>query len=238
VAYVAPQQQSTIVAEEGAKAKALLDRVVEAKGGLDKLRSIKTITAVTTSTAQTPNGPVEAQSTTILEYPNRVRVDTTLPQGRTIQVYDGQQAWVRDPRGLHEVDASMIQELEAGLKRDTVALLLAAESGTIRARVLPDVKDGGGVVRHALELSGPGFEPIVLYVNADTALIAKQAYVAGGGERPLIEEQFSEYRPVDGVQVAFAAKVLRGGKPVLERRVSEIAFNKPVDPTLFKRPGP
>jgi len=238
VAYVAPQQQSTIVAEEGAKAKALLDRVVEAKGGLDKLRSIKTITAVTTSTAQTPNGPVEAQSTTILEYPNRVRVDTTLPQGRTIQVYDGQQAWVRDPRGLHEVDASMIHELEAGLKRDTVALLLAAESGTIRARVLPDVKDEGGVVRHALELSGPGFEPIVLYVNADTALIAKQAYVAGGGERPLIEEQFSDYRPVDGVQVAFAAKVLRGGKPVLERRVSEIAFNKPVDPTLFKRPGP
>jgi len=238
VAYVAPQQQSTIVAEEGAKAKALLDRVVEAKGGLAKLRSIKSITAVTTSTAQTPNGPVEAQSTTILEYPNRVRVDTTLPQGRTIQVYDGQQAWVRDPRGLHEVDASMIQELEAGLKRDTVALLLAAESGTIRARVLPDVKDEGGVVRHALELSGPGFEPIVLYVNADTALIAKQAYVAGGGERPLIEEQFSDYRPVDGVQVAFAAKVLRGGKPVLERRVSEIAFNKPVDPTLFKRPGP
>ena len=51
------------------------------------------------------------------------------------------------------------------------------------ARVLPDVKDESGVVRHALELSGPGFEPIVLYVNADTALIAKQAYVAGGGER-------------------------------------------------------
>jgi zinc protease len=237
VEYVASQQQSTIVAEEGAKAKALLDRVVEAKGGLEKLRSIKTIRAVTTSTAQTPMGSVEAKSTTILEYPNRVHVDTALPQGRTIQVYDGQQAWVRDPRGVHEVDESMIQELEAGLKRDTVALLVAAEAGTIRARVLPDVKDEAGVVRHALELSGAGFEPIVLYVDGDTALIAKQAYVAGGDDRPLIEEQFSDYREVDGVQVAFAARILRAGKPVLERRVNDIAFNKPVAPTLFKRPG-
>jgi zinc protease len=236
--YVSPEQQSTVVAEEGAKAKALLDRVVEAKGGLEKLRAIKTITAVTTSTAQTSMGAVEAQSTTILEYPNRVRVDTTLPQGRTIQVYDGQQAWVRDPRGVHDVDASMVRELEAGLKRDTVSLLVAAETGSVRARVLPDVKDDSGVVRHALELSGTGFEPIVLYVNPDTGLIAKQAYIAGGAERPLIEEQFGDYRPVDGVQVAFTAKVLRGGKPVLERRVTDITFNKPVDPALFKRPGP
>ena len=210
-AYVSIQQQSTIVAEEGAKAKALLDRVVAAKGGLEKLRSIKTITAVTTSTAQTPMGAIEAQSTTILEYPNRVRVDTSLPQGRTLQVYDGQQAWVRDPRGVHDVDAFMVRELEAGLKRDTVALLLAAEAGTVRARALPDVKDDSGTMRHALELSGTGFEPIVLYVASDTALIAKQTYIAGGGERPVIEEQFSDYRTVDGVQVAFAAKVLRGG---------------------------
>src|SRR5262249_38793306 len=88
VAYAPPQQQSTIVAEEGTKAKALLDRIIAAKGGLEKLRGIKTITASTSSTAETPMGAVEAKSTTILEYPNHVRVDTTLPQGRTVQVYD------------------------------------------------------------------------------------------------------------------------------------------------------
>src|SRR5439155_13741215 len=110
--YVSSEQQSTIVAEEGAKAKALLDRIIAAKGGLEKLRGIRTITATTTSTAQTPMGAVEAKSTTVLEYPNHVRVDTMLPQGRTIQVYDGQQAWVRDPRGVREVEAFMVRELE------------------------------------------------------------------------------------------------------------------------------
>src|SRR5205807_10447014 len=119
--------QSTIVAEEGAKAKALLDRVVAAKGGLEKLTGIKTITAVSSSTAQTPTGAIQAQSTTILEYPNHVRIETILPhgQGTPVQVYDGEQAWVRDPRGLHTVDDFMVRELEAGLKRDTVALLVA-----------------------------------------------------------------------------------------------------------------
>jgi hypothetical protein len=145
---------------------------------------------------------------------------------------------VRDPAGTHAVQDFQIRELEAGLKRDTIALLLAAEEGTVRPRVLPDVKDDAGRVHHALELSGSGFEPIVLYVDPDSGLIAKQVYVSGGGERPLIEEQFGDYRAVDGIQVAFSAKVLRGGRPVLERRVSEIAFNKPLDPGLFKRPGP
>ncbi len=238
--YLPAQQQSPVVAEEGEKAKALLDRVITAKGGLDRLKSIKTITAVTLTTAQTPTGAMRAQSTTMLEYPNHVRVEAILPegQGTQVQVFDGEAAWVRDAHGgLHRVPDLQVRELDAGLRRDTVALLLAAEAGTVRARVLPDVKDDSGTVRHALELSGTGFEPIILYIDPATNLIAKQAYIAGGAERPLVEEQFSDYRAVDGVQVAFTAKVLRGGTPVLERHVTDISFNSPIDPALFKRPG-
>ena len=61
--------------------------------------------------------------------------------------------------------------------------------------MLPDIKDrDSGKLYHALELSSPGFEPIVLYVDPDSALIAKQTYVAGGPGQPIIEERFSDYR--------------------------------------------
>ena len=235
-----PRQQTPppIVAEEGAKAKALLDSIVAAKGGLEKLRGIKTITAVTATTADTERGRIEARTTTMIEYPNHVRVETKLPQGSQLQVYDGEHAWVRDSRGVRSVPDFMVRELEAGLRRDTISLLLAAAEGAVRARALPDVKDDVGTVRHALELSASGLEPIVLYVASDTGLVAKQAYVAGGGDRPLIEEQFSDYRAVDGIQVAFLAKVVRGGRPVLERKVTSIVFNEPFDPSRFKRPDP
>ena len=104
-----------MVAEEGAKARALLDRVIEAKGGLAMLRAIKSIKAVTATTmiarpvaegAGGPGGPsgnIEAETTTYLQYPNRVRVETKAPQGVQIQVYDGERGWVRDPGGVHDV---------------------------------------------------------------------------------------------------------------------------------------
>ena len=94
---------------------------------------------------------------------------------------------------------SALRDMAASLKRDTVTALLAAERGELRARLLPDVKDADGTLRHALELSSPTLEPLVLYVDPRTGLIAKQAYVVRAPGQPLVEELFSDYRPVDGV---------------------------------------
>jgi zinc protease len=229
---------ATIKPQEGEKAKALLDRAVAAKGGLDKLRAIKRITAKTRTSMVAPDGRTqEAESTTYLEYPNHVRVETKLPEALTLQVYDGERAWVRDPRGVQEVPPRYIRELETSLKRDTISVLLAAEQGSVRARALPDVKDEAGKVQHALELSSTDLEPMVLYIDPETGLISKQTYIVGGPGQPLIEEMFADYRAVDGVQIAYAANVRVAGKPTLERHVSQITLNPPSDPALFKRPA-
>src|SRR5206468_7339205 len=94
------QPDRPVVAEEGAKAKALVDQVIAAKGGLATLRGIKSLKAVTAATMIPPEAAgdsVEAETTTYLEYPNHVRVETKAPQGVQIQVYDGEHGWVRDP---------------------------------------------------------------------------------------------------------------------------------------------
>ena len=239
-----------VVAEEGAKA--LLDQVIAAKGGLATLRGIKSIKAVTAATMSLPatDGPgsnagnvgnagtLEAETTTYLQYPNLVRVETKAPQGVQIQVYDGQRGWVRDPGGVHDVPAAALLDMAASLKRDTMAALLAAERGDLQARLLPDVKDTDGAIRHTLELSSPSLEPLVLYVDPRTSLISKQAYVVRAPGQPLIEELFSDYRPVDGVNVAFTAEVRASGKSIVKRRLNAITFNAPLDPKLFTRPGP
>jgi zinc protease len=234
----AAAQAPTITTQEGASAKTLLDRVIAAKGGLATLRAIKTITAVTSAEMISPAGRIEARTTTYLEYPNHVRVETTLPEATTVQVYDGERAWIRDPRGVHDVSERMVRDLQTSLKRDTVTLLLAAEGGTVRPRLMPDVKDDDGRLHHALEFSGPGLDPVVLYIAPDTGLISKQTYVAGAPGQPIVEEAFSDYRDVDGVRVAYAAAVRRGGQPILERRVTDIKINAAIDPALFKRPAP
>jgi hypothetical protein len=118
-----------------------------------------------------------------------------------------------------------------------VSLLIGTRTGSVRARALPDVKDANGKVRHALELSGQGFEPTILYIEPDSGLIAKQSYVVNAPGQPLIEESFSDYRPVDGVQIAWVATVSRGQQVTLTRKLTDIKINAPIDAGLFKRPA-
>ena len=66
--------------EDRAEAAALLDRVIAAKGGLDKLRALKTIVARQTQASHRPDGaPSTVETTNYIEYPNRVRVEA--PRG-------------------------------------------------------------------------------------------------------------------------------------------------------------
>jgi hypothetical protein len=231
-------QSSSGTVNEATTARALLDKVIAAKGGLDTLRGVKSITAMTHADATTPQGPADAQTTTYLQYPNRVRVETRLSNEMTVQVYDGGRGWVIDARGMiHDVPDRMARELDSSFRRDVLSMLVAAHDGGVQARLLPDVKDESGKVRHALEFSATDLEPTVLYVDPDTNLIAKQAYVAGGVGQPLVEELFSDYRMVNGVQIAFTANVRQAGQSVLERHVTDIKINAPVDPALFRRPA-
>jgi hypothetical protein len=126
--------------------------------------------------------------------------------------------------------------MRLSLRRDTIAALLAAHDGTLRARLLPDIKDEGGRVHRALELSGKDLDPMVIYIDPETLRITRQSYVAGGPGSALIEERFADYRPVDGVQIAFSAAVRRGDQTMLERKVVELRINDPLVPTLFTRP--
>ena len=223
-------------ASEASRAAALLDQAIAGKGGLETLRAIKTIVAKQTLTNASPNGPVTIESTNYIQYPDHFRIEMQSSGGATVQGFDGTEAWMRDPRGVHEAPESLARDARLSLRRDVVSLLLAAKSGTLSARALPDVRDPGGRVTHALEVSARDLNPIILYVEPETGLITKQTFVADAPGRPLVEEEFSDYRPVDGLQVTFRA-VRKVGSLTVERRVSDIKINPSVDASLFKRPA-
>jgi zinc protease len=230
-AYQPASQQSS--RDDGAKA--LLARVVAATGGIEKLRAVRSVTAKQTVTNVGPNGPVDAESTSYIAYPDRFRVDTKVPEGTLVSAFDGALAWTRDPQGTREAPAEAAAEAKSGLRRDVIALLVAAADGAARVRMLQDVRNSRGRVERAIELSGGDLDPIVLAVDPDTMLVTRETYTAGGG-LALVEELFSDYRAVDGVQMPFAAE-RRVGRLSVKRRVTEIRINTPIDPSLFKRSG-
>jgi hypothetical protein len=153
-----------------------------------------------------------------------------------VQVFDGTQVWARDGRGTQTAPEALAREARSTMRRDVVALLLAAKDGKLNARVLPDAKDAENRAEHVLEISGTDLNPNLLYIDAATGLIRKQAFTADGPGRPLIEDEFSDYRAVDGIQIPFSASRKVGSTPTVQRRVTDIKVNPPLDPALFKRP--
>jgi hypothetical protein len=64
----------------------------------------------------------------------------------------------------------------------------------------------------------------------------REQYAAPDGTG-VVQERYSDYRAVDGVQVAFKTVVQRPGAPLIERTVENIRFNLPLQASLFVRPS-
>jgi hypothetical protein len=228
-------------AEESAKAVALLDKAIAAKGGLEKLRAIKTIVATQTvstrlsGSAANPDGFTTFETTNYIQYPDRLRIQTYVAGNMNVQASDGTEVWVKDPRGVRAQPDSVARQVRLSLRRDVVALLLAAKAGTVTPRMLPDVKSVFGRMDHVLELSAPDLGPILLYINLETSLIDKLTFVDEAPTKPLVEESFSDYRDVDGVKIPFHG-IRQIGTQSVERYTSSVEINRPIDPSLFKRP--
>jgi hypothetical protein len=233
---LASRPATSVTAEEGAKAMALLDRAIAAKGGIEKLRGLKTILVRQALTTQTQAGPASFETTNYIQYPDRLRIETQVAGGMNIQAYDGAALWVKDQRGLHEQPEAVGRQARLGLRRDIVSLLVAAKDGKLTPRILPDVKDPAGRVDHVLELSAPDLNPIVLYIDPESSLIDKLTFVDEAPSRPLVEERFSDYRAIDGIQIAFRA-TRKIDTQIVERRVSDVKINMAFDPAMFKRPA-
>ena len=211
-------------------AKAMLDKAIAAKGGLSKLQSIKTVRSEGTMIVTELGGPIPFKVVANIEYPERFRVDADMPGGRVSQVYADGRFWIVDPDGkANEMPEEGRPEIKASVQRDLIAVLVKAGTGKLVVREV----DSEESVLAGLEISGSGMRPLQLFVNRDTGLVDRSRYDGPDGR---VEERYSDYRGVDGIQVAFHTVVRRKGMTSIERDVRTIKFNVPLAPGLFEMP--
>lgn len=233
---IAFRQSSTPPSDE----RDLVARAVRAKGGLELLRSIRTVKASATMTLlDAPSGRVEIPMTTSISYPGGFRVDAETPAGPLVQAFNNGEFWVDEGRrGARSAPAAFADEIRGNVQRDSIPMLLALADGRLSATRLPDVTEGGRALK-VLEVKGAGMRPIRVMFDPETALIVRQRLsgAAGGAGGGVTEEAFSDYRDVSGLKVAFRATVYRNGAPVLERVLRSFEVNVPLPATLFTKPS-
>jgi zinc protease len=209
-------------------ARALLDRVITAMGGIDALRGVKTVIAKQSVTQPGAGGAMGSESTSYIEYPDKFRVEAGTAFGTLISGFDGTTAWSKDPDGSRDAPHEVTQEAQSNLDRDVIRLLIAGKDGVMDVRWLR----GDG-----LEFLGKGMAPVTLRIDPVSYLVTQESFAAGRGGQALVDEAFSDYRAVNGVQMPFVA-VRRIGPLTVTRRVSDIRINQPIAPSLFTRPAP
>ena len=231
-----PQAAQSAQSDKTKSGQDLIRRVVEAKGGLARLKGVKTVTAEAKTTFRMEQGPLESETKTYIVYPDKFRVDANVAGAEVVQVYNAGQAWQQDPNGVREAPEPMRQEFTASVRRDMFPLLIAAAEGSLTTKLLPEEGRDGKVLRVA-EVSGEGVAPVRLYIDPSYQVVRQTFSTTGPEGRAMqAEEVFSDYRAVDGIQVPFRAEVLRNGRPILERTLTQVQFNTELDPTLFSRP--
>lgn len=228
-------QAATAAARQNDPARELINRVIRVKGGLGPLKNVRSVVADAQTTLRLEQ-PLVSTTRTYVVYPGKFRVDATVNGADVVQVFNAGAAWVRDPGGVHDAPTAMRDDFAAAVERDIIPLLIAAAEGRVTARLLPDEGRGDDALK-VLELRGPQLPPTRLYINQQM-LVARQTYSTAGpdGTPVQVEELFSDYRPVEGIRVPFEASVRRDGRPLLDRTLTRVVINGPVDEQLFARP--
>ena len=236
------QQSGSAVNAQGTAAEkdevaAILTKALAAHGGLDALVGVKRMIADAKTTLTTPSGQVAGLTKTSIEYPDRVRVDARLPEAEIVQVYADGKGWLKDPGGVHDAPPEMLKDFQAGVLRDPLALLRSAGTGQVTVKLMPDESKDGRTMK-VLAVSNDVVASVRLFFDAQRGELARIGYDGRGQNGPLYtEEVFDDFRRVDGVSVPFKASIVRGGRVILERVLTDVRINPVITPDTFARPA-
>jgi zinc protease len=215
--------------------KAVLLAAANAAGG-ETLASVTGLALTETGTMNRPDGEKGVSVKWVVAYPNRSHGDVWLGEQHVIQICDGKSAWVQDPD--RTVDVSyVLNEFERGLS------LFGGGWGVYR-QVLAGKLSGHAIGEE--EIAGKKtvgvaveapFGAIKLYFDPATHLLAAARYQSARQHGFVDnEQQWSDYRPVDGRQFAFSTVIYREGAKFVESTIQEIHLNPKLEDSLFAMP--
>jgi hypothetical protein len=220
-------------------ADAVVEKCLTALGGREALGKITTRKSTGTATVSTPGGDVSGPIEISLKAPNKSYVITTLDlsamgagQMTVTQYIDGVKGTtVNSLQGENEMTGSELQNALNGVM--PTPLLHYKEAG-MKIELLPNQKIDGKdlIVLLVTPKAGPA---VHIFVDPATYLIARTAVTINSAQMGGDVEQtadYSDYRPVDGVQVAFRA-VNSGAQQSITLVFTKVQHNVPMDDAMF-----
>ena len=218
-------------AGSNAEGRALLNKVMEAAGGKAAIDSIKSIRVTAARTMVTPQGEMQAESSTLVQYPSSVRQEMKLPMGTMTSVVTHEAAFVITPMGTQDLPSSQRESAMGELRSDVIHILKSSDdpkyvfSAGATAKV-------GDVDARVLEIS-PGTGSVRWLVDPATGRILRTVRASSGPQGGEVTTDYSDWKKFGPITMATSATMTRNGQPSGSVKVSNVEINPAVDADAF-----
>lgn len=219
-------------AEESSELDRVLAMHYEARGGLEKLRSIQGARATGTMSVQ----GMEAPFTISLRRPNQVRVEGDFGGMALIQAFDGEQAWGQAPGQPRPVafegEVAAAQAADAMLSSPWFEYTELGYEVELAGR--EEIESGEA---WKLVVTAPGGVAHQVFIGTEDGLEKKRISRADFGfGLEDSETRFEDYRDVDGLMLAHR-QILVSSLGEMPLTLSSYEINPEIDPDIFFMPG-
>jgi len=220
----------------GQTAEELINKNTEAKGGVDKIKAIKSMRMTGKLTA---GGGFSAATGQDNVRPNLVREIFSLQGMTSVQAYDGTHGWQIQPFGGHKDPQLMGEDDLRDLLFDADfdgPLVDYKEKGNTVEYLGHDVVEGDDALR--LKVTLKDGDIIYYYLDPDTYLEIRkeiQEFIRGSVRESVVD--LGSYKPVAGVMFPFSISQGAKSNPGAQTTtVEKMEVNVPIDPGEFAVP--
>lgn len=218
-------------------AEELVNKNIQAKGGIDKIKAIKTLRITGRFEG---GGGFSGGISQENQRPNLIRQTFSLQGMNAIQAYDGSAGWQIQPFGGHKDPELMGEDDLRDLLLDSDLdgpLVDSQQKGNTIESLGHDVVDGDDALRLKVTLKNKDI--IYYYLDPDTYLEIRkeiQEFIRGSLRERIVD--LGSYKPVAGVMFPFSLSMGQKDNPGAQTvSVQKVEVNVPIDSADFALPA-
>lgn len=213
----------------------LLTRAIAALGGREALAAIRSLEVWSEVVDRGRAMDVRVR----LGLPDRYRHDVQTGDAHLVHATDGKTAWARLDDVAVPLESDEIRRIREQMILVRISLLVGLEGSEDVACEEKGLRDGLNWLE--VDFRGEGSGTYLLGFDPDTSLLARAEWrlkLKGQVRGAPVALRLTDYRPVDGIMVPFAATFQVEDQPATEDRVREVFLNRPLAAELFVEPPP
>lgn len=213
----------------------LIKKNIDAKGGLQKMKAIKSVKMTAKIIQQGLEIPIVIQQ----KRPGMVRADVTFQGKSQTMAYDGQSGWKTDPfQGSSDPEKIAGDDLKEAEEQSDMDGALVDYKDKGHKVELVGKEDMEGTPVYNLKLTLKNGDVRNIYLDAENYLELKVNLKrkTPGGEIE-VDQYVGNYKPVNGVLFAFSLETKIKGQTASQIAIEKIELDVAIDDSVFKMPA-